>query len=73
MTTYLAVKQTPTSNTVVKQLNARVLTSTFPGPGIHKADLYRGDYGCCTVQTLVAHGTCGPVDESFVETVLVKI
>lgn len=78
MKTYRPTKDTPISNVVVKELNAKVNLNSFSeyssqpgtdGKRIYKADLYRRSYGDSPVQTIVGHGTCGPVNESFVETI----
>jgi len=55
----------------VKELNANVATLTFNGAtGKQKADLYTSVNSCAL---LVAHGSCAPVNDTFVKTVMVSL
>jgi NADH:ubiquinone oxidoreductase subunit B-like Fe-S oxidoreductase len=71
MKTYTATKKTADSNTVVEQLNARVLTATFANKtGEQLADLYTYEGTVCrSPKEIVAHGTCAPALGVFVETI----
>jgi hypothetical protein len=65
---YQAIQQSPISNTVVVELNAAVLTSTFSTKeGEVLADLYQTTNG----NKLVAHKTCPPVNGVFVDTITI--
>lgn len=71
MKNYKITKETPNSNSIVKELNARVLTATFKDKtGIQKADLYTYEgTGCKNPKEIVSHGTCAPALGIFVETI----
>lgn len=75
MGTYKAIKETPNSNTIVKELNAKVLTATFKGQkGIVKADVYTYEgTQCRNPKEIVAHNTCAPIMGKFVETILIEL
>lgn len=67
MKAYKVIKEKAISNSVVKELNAAVLTATFKTKkGIHKADLYSTN---SKVFKLVSHGHCKPVNTTFVKTI----
>lgn len=70
MELYKAIKEKPNSNTIVKELNARVLTSTFKNTeGVQLADLYTySGTQCNNPMEIVAHGTCAPIMGIFVRT-----
>ena len=66
MKVYCSVKNSPTSNRIVAELNASVLTSTFKSTvGVQKADLYKDPHSS---SKLVAHQTCPPVNAKFIGT-----
>lgn len=68
MKTYKITRETPASNWIVRELNAKVLLSTFSSRrGL--ADLYRSPH---TADELVGHGACPPVGAEFVRTVNVE-
>lgn len=71
--TYQVIKETPYSNSIVKELNAKVLTSTFKNRGIQKADLYtyKGT-GCTNPDEIVAYNTCPPSLGIFTRTIEVQ-
>jgi hypothetical protein len=69
-TNYAETLRSPNISTVVKELNAAVLTKTFPGKGIHKADLYTSKNSC---DMLVLHGSCAPINDTFVKTVEIEL
>jgi len=56
------VRETPISNRIVKELNASVLTATFPESGIQFADLYSSRN---SANSLVFHGSCAPINGEF--------
>lgn len=64
-------KETKNSNTIVKELNAKVLTSTFKNKSnTELADLYTYQGTTCrNPDEIVAHGTCAPILARFVETI----
>lgn len=70
MKVYQTVKESPLSNTIVKELNAAVLTTTFKGKGQFKADLYNNTNSCAC---LVLKGGCAPINSEYVNTVLINI
>jgi len=75
MNTYQTViKQEVNSNTVVLELNARVLTATFKEQtGEQLADLYTYEGTVCgNPKEIVAHNTCPPAIAKFVETIKIK-
>jgi hypothetical protein len=76
MKNYTAIKETPISNTIVKELNAAVLTSTFKSKeGKHLADLYSFKHNPLfknNPDQIVANGTCAPVCGNFVETIIIN-
>lgn len=58
-------------STIVKELNANVCVNSFCGnKGELKADLYYSSNSC---PLLVAHNSCPPVNDTFIETVLITI
>jgi hypothetical protein len=71
MNTYKAIKETAESNTIVKELNAAVLSMTFKNKcGEQLADLYTYEgTQCKNPKEIVAHNTCAPVMGIFVETI----
>jgi hypothetical protein len=68
--TYKATKQSENSNTVVTELNAAVLTSTFKNKGIQLADLCQSLNGS---KELVSKGHCIPVNSKIIDTVLIDL
>ena len=74
MKTYNIYKETKDSNTIVKELNAKVLTATFKNKSnVELADLYTyQDTTCGNPDEIVAHGTCAPIMGRFVETIKLK-
>ena len=70
-TIYNTVKESPASNRIVKELNASVLTATFPNEdGEYMADLYSSPNSS---KKLVYHGTCAPINSLFAGTFLIKL
>jgi len=71
MKTFNTVKETPNSNTVIKELNAKVLTATFKSKkGTQLADLYTYEgTQCNNPKEIVSHNTCAPIMANFVETI----
>lgn len=64
---YEAIKESEISNRIVKEFNASVCTKTFHSTtGTQKADLYSNPN---SVNTLVAHNTCPPIDSTFIKTI----
>jgi len=57
-------------NNTVKELNANVLPLTFTGNGLQSADLYSSPNSC---NTLVSSGSCSPINETFLQTVLIDL
>jgi hypothetical protein len=74
MNTYKAIKITLDSNTIVNELNAKVLTSTFPNKsGNHLADLYTYEgTQCKSPKEIVFHNSCAPIMGIFVETIILS-
>lgn len=70
MTTYQVTRQSTNHNREVKELNASVLTATFPKSGIQLADLYTSPH---SADMLVSHGSCPPVNSTFVKTVTINL
>ncbi len=70
MKTYTAIKETTISNTIIAELNAKVLTATFPGKGAHLADRYTSPN---TADEIVYHNSCAPIHSTFVETIRVVL
>ena len=65
-TTYKVIKP-ENSNSIIAELNAKVLTATFKSKeGIQKGDLYRSS---STSDTIVAHNTCAPINSEFIQTI----
>lgn len=57
-------------NRIVAELNAAVLTATFPNKeGKQKADVYRKEGSL--VKSIVAHGTCAPVGMELEQTITI--
>lgn len=55
----------------VKELNANILILSFSGAtGAQKADLYISSNSCAV---LVAHGSCAPVNDTFIRTVTIQL
>ncbi len=68
---YTAIKESKISNTVVREINAAVLTATFPAKkGTFEADLYGSPNEC---KTIVYKGSCAPANSLYLETVLITI
>lgn len=67
---YQATKSSHISNTVVKELNACVLTATFPGKGIFNADLYKNKN---SADCLVLAGSCAPIHGKYITTIKIEI
>lgn len=71
------VTQKAHENSIVAELNASVLTSTFKDKtGVKKADLYTAQYKGSTYSKsqpnqIVAHNTCAPIHYKLVETILI--
>jgi hypothetical protein len=66
---YRATKESAISNTIVLELNAAVLTATFPTKeGEVLADLYKV---MGNTDKIVAHKTCPPVNGVFVATITI--
>lgn len=70
MKIYKTSKESEISNTIVEELNAKVLTKTFDKKGIQKADLYSSKN---TAKQILKHGNCPPVNSDFLETILIDI
>jgi hypothetical protein len=70
MSTYKSTKANQYSNRIVSELNAVVCTATFSSTdGQQKADLY----SCKNSNdVLVAHGSCAPINSTFVGSVLIS-
>lgn len=69
MERYTITQQSPTSHKIVSELNAAVLSLTFDDKtGEQLADLYSCKN---SADFLVAHGKCGPINGTFVKTVLI--
>jgi hypothetical protein len=68
---YQVIKESADSNSIVKELNAMVFSSTFKEKkGVQKADLYTYEGTLCrNPKEIVAHGTCAPALGVFVETI----
>ena len=73
-TIYQVVKQSADSNSVVIELNAKVLTSTFKNKEcIQLADIYTYDGTQCKCpKEIVSHGTCAPIMGIFVKTIQIQ-
>jgi hypothetical protein len=71
MKVYKAYKEDINSNTVIKELNARISTSTFASKrGVQKGDLYE-DINCSNC--IVSHGTCAPANfGKYLATICIK-
>lgn len=67
---YEVVRQSPISNSIVKELNAAVCTATFPTSGIQLADLYTSRNSS---NVLVFHNSCAPVNSEYVQTVVINL
>jgi hypothetical protein len=69
-TVYQVTRESEISNRIVKELNAAVCTATFPTSGEQLADLYscRNSADC-----LVYHGTCAPINGTFVRTITINL
>ena len=65
---YQTIKETPNSNTIVRELNAAVCVATFTERGQVQADLY---HSVNSANVLVAHGSCAPIHDTFVRTVTI--
>lgn len=74
MKTYKAIKKTLNSNTIVDELNARVLTATFPiKTGEQLADVYTYEgTQCKNPKEIVFHKSCPPVMAKFLETIIIS-
>ena len=73
MKTYEATRESLGSNTVVKEINARVFCSTFKSKeGAQLADIYTYEgTQCKNPKEIVAHKTCSPSMGIFVETAFI--
>ena len=71
---YKVIKETPQSNSIVKKLNAQVLTATFKNKeGKQLADLYTYEgTQCKNPKEIVCHNTCAPILGVFVETIEIE-
>jgi hypothetical protein len=70
-TIYQTVKESPISNRIVKELNAAVLTATFPQKnGFYKADLYNDLHAS---SKLVYSGSCAPINSVYSDTVTIEL
>jgi len=74
MQVYKTFKANEISNRIVSELNAAVLSATFPGnnetrKGIFKADLYHSVHSS---DCLVFHGSCAPINDTFVKTIFIE-
>lgn len=67
---YQAIQRDQHSNTIVRELNAAVLTATFPGKGVFDADLYISKN---EAPALVFSGSCPPVNAKIRMTVRIEI
>ena len=64
---YQVIKPTVDSNSQIKELNAKVLSSTFKDKiGVQKGDLY-STIG--SSNEIVAHKTCAPAVSKFIKTI----
>jgi hypothetical protein len=70
MKIYKVTKESEISNTIVKELNASVLTTTFKNKGIQLADLCQSLNGS---KDLVSKGHCIPVNSKIIDTVLIDL
>lgn len=68
--TYEVIRESATSNRIVKELNAAVCTATFPVSGVQLADLYTSNNSC---NVLVFHNSCAPIHSTFVKTVSINL
>jgi hypothetical protein len=73
MRTFKSIKL-ENSNTIIPELNAKVLTSTFKiKEGSQLADVYtyEGTQCKCPME-IVAHNTCAPILGKYIETITVE-
>ena len=71
---YQVVKASKDSNSVISELNAKVLTCTFKSKeGVQLADVYTYEGTQCKCpKEIVSSGTCAPIMGILVETIQIQ-
>lgn len=70
MRKFTAIRETENSNLIVKELNAAVLSATFPTTtGTYGANVYSS---ANSANQIVRLGTCAPVNSKYEETILIE-
>ena len=69
-TVYIPIKESEISNTIIKELNASVLTATFKTKGIQQANLCKSVNGPLQIVSL---GHCIPVNSKIIDTILIDL
>lgn len=67
MKIYQISQPSPSSNRIVRELNAAVLSLTFENEGVQDAELWSCAPNSCDV--IIAYGTCAPVHATFIKTI----